>query len=262
MVGDRGTVLRSVDSGVTWQPVPVSVRKISLACGLFPLNAAGLWARGASSCTRRTAARPGTCKNQVLSVGSRMWPSRTSSMALQSVRVAPSCARKTAAKRGNALTRICASGFTRSCLQTNSAGYAVGARGVILRTDDGGATWKDLESGMSTNLFAVALGGHDDVLVTGEQGRIIHSSDAGATWQIQPTITSGPLYSAAYRGGFNIWVAGRGGAQFFVARIRLPRSAFPLRTCRPGCAATHPSYNHRARNRQTTATFRRPFHRS
>jgi hypothetical protein len=115
----------------------------------------------------------------------------------------------------------------------------VGARGLILRTDDGGATWKDLESGLNTNLFAVAVAGRDEVLVTGEQGRIIHSRDAGATWQMQPTITSSPLYSIAYRGGYNIWVAGRGGAILRrtdpIATVSIPIPRLP-----PGLRATPP----------------------
>src|SRR4030095_6365936 len=76
----------------------------------------------------------------------------------------------------------------------------------------GGENWTDVESGFNSNLFAVAVAGRDDVLITGEQGRIIHSADGGATWETQPTITSSPLYSVAYRGGYNLWVAGRGGA--------------------------------------------------
>jgi photosystem II stability/assembly factor-like uncharacterized protein len=107
----------------------------------------------------------------------------------------------------------------------------VGARGVILRTDDAGATWKDLESGLNTNLFAVAVAGRDEVLVTGDQGRIIHSQDAGATWQMQPTITSSPLYSVAYRGGYNIWIAGRGGAILRrtdpIATVSIPTPRLP-----------------------------------
>ncbi len=37
---------------------------------------------------------------------------------------------------------------------TNSLrGYAVGAQGAVLRTDDGGATWIDVESGVNNKLF-------------------------------------------------------------------------------------------------------------
>jgi len=90
--------------------------------------------------------------------------------------------------------------------------YIVGAKGIVLRTDDGGLTWKDLESGVNGNLFAVAAAGRNDVLVVGDQGSIIHSKDGGQTWEMQPSITSASLFSIAYRGGNNVWVAGRGGA--------------------------------------------------
>jgi photosystem II stability/assembly factor-like uncharacterized protein len=107
----------------------------------------------------------------------------------------------------------------------------VGARGIILRTDDGGATWKDLESGLNGNLFAIALGGRNEIIVTGDQGRILYSKDAGATWEIQPSITSVPLYSVAYRGGSNIWVAGNGGAILrrteSVATVKIPTPKIP-----------------------------------
>jgi photosystem II stability/assembly factor-like uncharacterized protein len=110
-------------------------------------------------------------------------------------------------------------------------GYVVGARGIILRTDDAGATWKDVESGFSTNLFAVAAAGRNDVIVAGEQGRIIHSADGAETWQAMPTITSASLFSLAYRGGFNVWVAGKGGAILRrtdpIATVSIPTPKLP-----------------------------------
>jgi photosystem II stability/assembly factor-like uncharacterized protein len=110
-------------------------------------------------------------------------------------------------------------------------GYIVGARGLVLRTDDGGASWKDLESGVTGNLFGVAASSRNDVLVVGEQGSIIHSKDAGQTFEIQPTITSTSLFSIAYRGGNNVWVAGRGGAILRrvepIATVNLPVSKLP-----------------------------------
>jgi photosystem II stability/assembly factor-like uncharacterized protein len=88
-----------------------------------------------------------------------------------------------------------------------------------------------MESGLGTNLFAVAVAGRDDALVTGEQGRIVHTQDAGATWEQQPTITSAPLYSVAYRGGTNLWVAGSGGAILrrtdAIATVNIPTPKLP-----------------------------------
>ena len=110
-------------------------------------------------------------------------------------------------------------------------GYVVGANGIVLRTDDGGETWKDVETNISGNLFGVALANRNDVLVVGEQGKIIHSRDAGQTWEVQPSITSTALFSIAYRGGTNIWVAGRGGAILRrvdpIATVSLPVTKLP-----------------------------------
>jgi photosystem II stability/assembly factor-like uncharacterized protein len=91
-------------------------------------------------------------------------------------------------------------------------GFAVGEKGIILRTDDGGLTWKDQESSVKTNLFAISVASRDDILIAGDQGRVLASRDGGLTWETQPTITSSPLFAVAYRGGANAWVAGRGGA--------------------------------------------------
>jgi photosystem II stability/assembly factor-like uncharacterized protein len=118
-------------------------------------------------------------------------------------------------------------------------GYAVGERGVILRTDDGGANWKDVESGVTSNLFAVSAATPDDVIVVGDHGRILRSKNAGQTWEVQPSITSSALFSVAYRGGMNIWVAGRGGAilkrnePIATVKITAPRIVPILRTGPP-----------------------------
>ncbi len=135
----------------------------------------------------------------------------------------------------------------RSRLPMTSAATRLARSGIILRTDDGGATWKDLESGINTNFFAVAVGGRDDVIVTGEQGRIIHQNDGGVTWEIQPTITSSPLFSVAYRGGYNIWVAGRGGAILRrtdpIATVSIPTPKLP-----PGLRGSPPKLQQNAQN--------------
>jgi photosystem II stability/assembly factor-like uncharacterized protein len=110
-------------------------------------------------------------------------------------------------------------------------GYIVGEKGIILRTDDGGLTWKDQESGVTSNLFSVAVATRDDALASGDQGRVIRTKDGGLTWEAQPTITSVPLFSVAYRGGTDAWVAGRGGAILrrtgAVATVKIPRPKLP-----------------------------------
>jgi photosystem II stability/assembly factor-like uncharacterized protein len=107
-------------------------------------------------------------------------------------------------------------------------GFIVGADGIILRSDDGGLTWADQESGAKANLFSVSTAARDDVLVAGEQGRVLHTKDGGATWEAQPVSTSASLFSVVYRGGSDAWVAGRGGAilrrKSDVATVKIPRT--------------------------------------
>ena len=52
----------------------------------------------------------------------------------------------------------------------DKTGYAVGEKGIILRTDDGGLKWKDQESGVSSNLFAVSVASRDDAMAAGDHG--------------------------------------------------------------------------------------------
>jgi photosystem II stability/assembly factor-like uncharacterized protein len=110
-------------------------------------------------------------------------------------------------------------------------GFAVGAKGIILRTDDGGATWKDLESGIDTTIFSVSAASRLDALVAGDQGRVLRTKDGGESWELQPTITTASLFSVAYHGGDDAWVAGRGGAILRrhgdVATVKIPKPRLP-----------------------------------
>jgi photosystem II stability/assembly factor-like uncharacterized protein len=91
-------------------------------------------------------------------------------------------------------------------------GFAVGANGIILRTEDGGATWQDQESPSRANLFAVTVYGRQQAVAVGELGTFLITGDGGKTWEIQPNITGKVLQAVIYRGGSDVWVAGRGGA--------------------------------------------------
>ena len=111
-------------------------------------------------------------------------------------------------------------------------GYAVGAKGIVLRTDDGGATWKDQESGLTTNLFAVSAASRDEALVAGDQGRVLTTKDGGKTWSVQPTITTSPMFAVTYQRGGNVWIAGHGGA--ILRRTTAMATLFPTAKTSPG----------------------------
>ena len=89
---------------------------------------------------------------------------------------------------------------------------AVGARGSILLTKNGGRTWTDAESPVTVNLYDIKLYSRSEAIAVGALGSVIQTKDGGKTWQIQPNITSNSLQAVEYQGGTNLWVAGRGGS--------------------------------------------------
>lgn len=71
-------------------------------------------------------------------------------------------------------------------------GWIVGLDGVILLTEDGGATWKQLESTVELGLFSVAVPGENGCTV-GIRGSYLFTRDGGMSWEadefILPTKT-------------------------------------------------------------------------
>jgi photosystem II stability/assembly factor-like uncharacterized protein len=62
-------------------------------------------------------------------------------------------------------------------------GYISGLGGVVLRSEDGGRTWRYEEIGMRMAVFAVQPFPDKRAIVVGEKGLIRVSSDGGSTWQ-------------------------------------------------------------------------------
>jgi len=61
-------------------------------------------------------------------------------------------------------------------------GYAVGQDGVVLRTRDGGRKWVRIETGAGNNLLGVWCSGTGEVAVVGVRA-LLQSSDSGDTWR-------------------------------------------------------------------------------
>jgi photosystem II stability/assembly factor-like uncharacterized protein len=62
---------------------------------------------------------------------------------------------------------------------------AVGQRGHVLFSDDGGKTWKQAEVPLSSDLVAVSFPSAKTGWVVGHDGVILRTTDAGATWTRQ-----------------------------------------------------------------------------
>lgn len=78
--------------------------------------------------------------------------------------------------------------------------FIAGEQGLLLRSDDGGASFQALQSPASGTLFGLVTSGQGDLLAFGLRGKSYLSSDAGESWQAianaQPiTLTAGTRLS-------------------------------------------------------------------
>jgi len=65
--------------------------------------------------------------------------------------------------------------------QDENAGCATGMDGIVIKTEDGGKTWKRATPKADFSLYQVALKGNN-VRVVGAQGSYLTSSDGGSSW--------------------------------------------------------------------------------
>ncbi|MEN1678482.1 MAG: YCF48-related protein [Planctomycetota bacterium] len=81
------------------------------------------------------------------------------------------------------------------CFVDRRHGWAVGDRGVVLRTVDGGQNWRQLTTPLATPLYAVSFVDHQHGWAVGGEVRpythdmlavVLKTSDGGDTWRRQP----------------------------------------------------------------------------
>ena len=89
--------------------------------------------------------------------------------------------------------------------------WAVGIDGNVTRTNDGGKTWRTIETGVPrTQLFCVGTDKKDTILIGGK-GVFLSSNDNGKTWKnpaFSPFITYGWIYGLAKRGSSDFTAVG------------------------------------------------------
>jgi photosystem II stability/assembly factor-like uncharacterized protein len=73
--------------------------------------------------------------------------------------------------------------------------WAVGPRGMVLRSVDDGVTWEDRSLGKDITLNAVTFIDDQEGWVVGEFGTILHTVDGGGTWQRSEEIEGLPPYA-------------------------------------------------------------------
>ncbi len=85
-----------------------------------------------------------------------------------------------------------------STLQMSNSGTAVGNDGTILRTTDGGTTWKQQTSGTTEDLYDVSFTDSDNGTAVGSDGTILRTTDGGTTWTRQTSGTTETFYGVSF----------------------------------------------------------------
>jgi photosystem II stability/assembly factor-like uncharacterized protein len=100
---------------------------------------------------------------------------------------------------GQSWSPVAAAGVTENVLdfaRSRDANrlWAVGPRGMLLRSVDDGATWQDRSLGKDVTLNAVTFVDDQEGWVVGEFGTILHTVDGGESWQRSEEIEGLPPY--------------------------------------------------------------------
>ena len=96
--------------------------------------------------------------------------------------------------------------------QDDKIGVAVGVGGCILRSQDGGRTWKDVSSPTANHLYRVKFI-NGNMYAVGLRGTLLVSADQGLNWKIiplPPEVSLNWYYGVAGNAG-EIFLAGENG---------------------------------------------------
>jgi photosystem II stability/assembly factor-like uncharacterized protein len=216
VVGERGIVLLSDDSGATWRQAKVPV-SVTLTAVRFVNSKTG-WAVGHYGAVLKTDDAGESWTLQLDGV-------KTAGLALADAKAkaekAPAGDSKAAAYVAEA-ERLVTDGpdkpFLDLWFENETTGFVLGAYNLIFRTEDGGKSWMPwmdrIENPKVLHLYALRPAG-GALYMAGEQGLLLKSTDggqrfaklespyAGSFFSLLP-LPSGELLAAGLRG--NAWV--------------------------------------------------------
>jgi photosystem II stability/assembly factor-like uncharacterized protein len=90
-------------------------------------------------------------------------------------------------------------------------GWLSGEWGTILKTVDGGATWKQQQSGTEVTLFGIGFSDSMNGVAVGIDSTIVRTEDGGVSWQPVPSPFDERAYYEVAVAGQIGWIAGNQG---------------------------------------------------
>jgi hypothetical protein len=88
---------------------------------------------------------------------------------------------------------------------------AVGAQGMIMRTEDGGESWRYIETNTKEWLYGVAFAGKSRGFIAGERGLILRTDDAGKQWKQQESKVKLNLFAVSVASPLDALIVGEQG---------------------------------------------------
>lgn len=89
-------------------------------------------------------------------------------------------------------------------------GFAVGDGGALIKTIDGGLTWRTIESGVTTLLRTIGSYDGSVIVAAGDLGKIIISTDVGETWTELQSVVPHNLWNIQFVTEQTGWLVGVG----------------------------------------------------
>jgi photosystem II stability/assembly factor-like uncharacterized protein len=181
-VGSKGTIQRTVDGGKTWATVESGTKRDFLSVAFSDRNHGIAVAAGSGS-------GAGMVRTED---GGLTWHAQP-------------CVGGTS---------ICttASPLWAVSMLSSQVGMAVGARGVVIKTIDGGRSWTQLKHGLTTGtLWGVTLLDATTAFAVGYPGVILHTRDGGATWALREAGAPRGLARVAFIDALHGLIVGQGG---------------------------------------------------
>ena len=190
-VGERGTIIRSVDNALTWAVVP-AVTTATLTGVAFAEDGKHGWAVGHDALILATADAGHTWQKQWQ--GSNLSDSLLDVLALTPTDVIAVGAyglflRSADGGKTWSRQKILEEDFHLNRISRGPTGtlYLAGEHGTLLRSADHGATWAAIASPYDGSFYGILPLDKRTLLAHGLRGRLFRSADDGATWEAVPT---------------------------------------------------------------------------
>ncbi|SER72929.1 Uncharacterized protein SAMN03159444_04878 [Pseudomonas sp. NFACC02] len=214
-VGERGIVVLSDDNGATWRQanVPVSV---TLTAVQFVSDKEG-WIVGHGGVLLHSQDGGETWSRQLDGVSLAQLLVRASEARQQSKEGDPDELEREAKAAQLMVKDGPDKPFLDVYFSNERTGYIIGAYNLILRTDDGGKTWRPWQShvdnAMGLHLYAIRGSGPNLYLV-GEQGSVFHSDDDGGHFVPVETPYQGSYFNLLVESSDKLIISGLRGSAY------------------------------------------------